>query len=113
MTTIRVRYHHEPEGWWADSPELQGFVASGRDLAEVRELVKDGVPFYLDDQRVELREEMANSAAAVVEFRLDNEHSIDVAPPGQATSAVRIKRLVTTFAPERTESVHPEAAYVA
>jgi predicted RNase H-like HicB family nuclease len=116
MTTIRVRYHREPEGWWADSPDLGGFVASGRDLAEVRELAKDGVPFYLDDEKVELVEELADSGAPVVEFHVDTEHSVSVSTESQAMSLVCIVGLETSspkFGPARTGSMYLEAAHVA
>lgn len=48
MTTVRVDYHREGTSWWADSPDLDGFVASGDSLTEVRQLVWEGLPFYLD-----------------------------------------------------------------
>lgn len=53
---VRVRYHHEPEGWWAESPDIDGFVATGQTLAEVRELVHDGVPYYTEDDEAEILE---------------------------------------------------------
>jgi predicted RNase H-like HicB family nuclease len=42
---VRLRYHHESEGWWADSPDVPGFSAAGRTLAEVRSLAIEGVEF--------------------------------------------------------------------
>lgn len=56
MTRIVVRYHEEPEGVWADSEEVPGFVAAGSSLVEVRELVAEGLPFYLKGQDYELVE---------------------------------------------------------
>ncbi len=45
MSEVRIRYHQEPEGWWADSPDLPGFSAAGETLEEVRELASAGVEF--------------------------------------------------------------------
>jgi hypothetical protein len=28
-TKVVMDYHHEPEGWWADSEDLPGFTAAG------------------------------------------------------------------------------------
>ncbi|HZJ07825.1 MAG TPA: hypothetical protein VFD59_20540 [Nocardioidaceae bacterium] len=53
---IRVRYHHEPDGWWAESSDLDGFVAAGASLDEVRGLVQEGVPFYLETDDFEIQE---------------------------------------------------------
>lgn len=49
MTQVRIRYHHEPEGWWADSPDLPGFSAAGDTLEEVRELASAGVEFATNE----------------------------------------------------------------
>lgn len=57
MASVDVIYHREPDGaWWADSPQVPGFVAGGDSLAEVRELVREGIPFYLNDDEVDIRE---------------------------------------------------------
>lgn len=50
---ITVVFHSEPEGCWADSPDIPGFSAAGDDLptlraqvdAAVRELLGDPVQF--------------------------------------------------------------------
>ena len=47
MDTVRVIYHHERDGWWADSPDLDGWSAAGDTFAEVRRLACEGVPFAL------------------------------------------------------------------
>jgi len=52
--TVRVQYHHEPEGWWAESDDVPGFVAAGATVREVRELVREGIPFYLEASLDEL-----------------------------------------------------------
>ena len=47
MDTVRVIYHHEPDGWWAESPDIDGWSAAGATYAEVVEFVEGGVPFAL------------------------------------------------------------------
>lgn len=62
---VSVRYHHEGSSWWAESPELEGFVAVGSSLPEVRELVHEGVPFYADNEHVEILEAHEKDAVVV------------------------------------------------
>lgn len=69
---IRVVYHREGDVWWADSPDLDGFVATGADLAEVRALVKEGVPFYVVDDDVELEEQAPWASGVVVTYSSDD-----------------------------------------
>jgi predicted RNase H-like HicB family nuclease len=45
---VRVIYHHEPEGWWAESPEIAGWSVAGDTYAEVRALVDAGVEIAFD-----------------------------------------------------------------
>jgi predicted RNase H-like HicB family nuclease len=45
---VVMDYHCEPEGWWADSLSLPGFLAAGASFAEVRELAHSGAEFYLE-----------------------------------------------------------------
>ncbi len=45
--TVRVLYHHEPQGWWAESPDVDGWTAAGETFERVRALVDDGVAFAL------------------------------------------------------------------
>lgn len=67
MTSIRIRYHHEDEGWWADSEDLPGWTAAGSDFAEVREQARSGVAKFAGPQ-VLLVEEGAPSAPTRPEF---------------------------------------------
>lgn len=62
---VSVRYHYEGSSWWADSPELEGFVAVGSSLPEVRDLVREGVPFYAENDRVEILEALERDAVVV------------------------------------------------
>jgi predicted RNase H-like HicB family nuclease len=54
MQPIRVIYHHEPKGWWAESPDVKGWIAAGKNYAEVLKLAEEGVPFALERDEVEL-----------------------------------------------------------
>ena len=47
MDVVRVIYHHEPAGWWAESPDADGWSAAGGSYAEVRRLAEEGVAFAL------------------------------------------------------------------
>ena len=33
METVRVIYHHEAEGWWAESPNVEDYVPAGERVA--------------------------------------------------------------------------------
>ncbi len=48
MKGVRVIYRREDNLWWAESPNVPGFVATGATLGEVRTLVREGIPFHLD-----------------------------------------------------------------
>lgn len=54
METIRVIYHHEDGGWWAESPDVERWYAAGDTYAEVAELAAEGVRFALEREDVEL-----------------------------------------------------------
>jgi predicted RNase H-like HicB family nuclease len=47
---IRMEYHQEPEGWWADSPDLPGFSAAGPTLADVREQAHEGAEYFAGEE---------------------------------------------------------------
>lgn len=48
MDSIRVIYHHEGEGWWAESPDIPGWTAVAKTYAEILKLSEEGVPFALE-----------------------------------------------------------------
>jgi len=54
MSPVRVIYHEEPEGWWAESPDVPGWSAAGETYQEVRALAEAGIPFALSQPAVEL-----------------------------------------------------------
>lgn len=48
MEPVRIIYHHEEEGWWAESPDVKGWTAVGDSYAEVLKLAEEGIPFALE-----------------------------------------------------------------
>jgi predicted RNase H-like HicB family nuclease len=46
--TVRVIYHHETDGWWAESPDVEGWSAAGDTYGEVVKLAVEGIPFALE-----------------------------------------------------------------
>ena len=54
MDKVRVIYHQEPEGWWAESPDVPGWSAAGESYGEVRALVEDGVGIALGGAAVSI-----------------------------------------------------------
>ncbi len=48
METVRVIYHHEAVGWWAESPDVEDWSAAGDTYAEVVKLAAEGIPFALE-----------------------------------------------------------------
>lgn len=48
MESVRVIYHQEPEGWWAESPDVKGWIAAGGTYSEVLKLTEEGIPFALE-----------------------------------------------------------------
>lgn len=59
MTTVRVEYHCEADQWWADSVDVEGWVAGAETLEETRDLVKEGLAFFLDVDDLDLLESYA------------------------------------------------------
>jgi predicted RNase H-like HicB family nuclease len=49
VRTVTLVYHRELEGWWAESPDIKGFVAGGETLAEARAMAEEGLRFYLSE----------------------------------------------------------------
>jgi predicted RNase H-like HicB family nuclease len=49
MTTARIIYHHEADGWWAESPDVEGWSATAVSYAEIVKLAEEGVPFALGE----------------------------------------------------------------
>src|SRR5882757_994223 len=54
MQIVQVIYHEEPEGWWAESPDVPGYGTTSESLDELRELAREGIPFYLEVEPTEI-----------------------------------------------------------
>lgn len=81
MTTqVQVVYHEELGHWWAESPDLDSFVATGETLSEVRRLVREGLPFYLQTDDVELFE-IREGGALLLDLQVHG-----VPPSGSSTA---------------------------
>lgn len=52
MDSVRVIYHREADAWWAESPDVEGWSASGETYAEVVKLAEEGIPFALDRETI-------------------------------------------------------------
>jgi predicted RNase H-like HicB family nuclease len=48
MDAVRVVYHREGEGWWAESPDIEGWSAAGDSYVEVAKLAEEGIRFALE-----------------------------------------------------------------
>jgi predicted RNase H-like HicB family nuclease len=48
MEAVRIIYRHEADGWWAESPDVEGWSAAGDSYAEVVKLAEEGIPFTLE-----------------------------------------------------------------
>ncbi len=64
MEAVRVIYHEESTGWWAESPDIPGWSAAAEGEAEVERLAAEGVRFALDSQPdVQIEERKVNRPA--------------------------------------------------
>ncbi len=48
MRNVKVVYHREPDGWWAESPDVDGWSAAAPTLAELQALAEEGIRFALE-----------------------------------------------------------------
>lgn len=65
MRQVTVTYHRENNGWWAESPDLDGYTAAASSFAQLRALVIEGVAFYLDDAPHAIAEKLDSGAELV------------------------------------------------
>lgn len=63
MRTVRVLYRAEPEGWWAESPDVPGYTAVGRDYGEVRDMAREGLPDFTGEALEYVEEIIAPSVS--------------------------------------------------
>ena len=54
MEPIRVLYHTEDGTWWADSPDVPGWIGGADTFDETRRLVEEGIPWALERDDVVL-----------------------------------------------------------
>jgi predicted RNase H-like HicB family nuclease len=47
---VRIIYHREPDGWWAESPGMERWSAAADAFAEVARLAEEGIAFVLDEE---------------------------------------------------------------
>jgi hypothetical protein len=64
MKVVTVRYHREPEGWWAETEDLPNYTAAGATYGEVRDFVFRGLPALLN-QPLDIREDLSELGIAV------------------------------------------------
>lgn len=41
-------YNRDGQDWWAEAPEVPGFVVGAVSLEETRQRVREGLPFFLE-----------------------------------------------------------------
>jgi predicted RNase H-like HicB family nuclease len=74
MEIVTVIYHKDPDGWWADSPDVPGWTATAGSLDELTHLAGEGVRFALErddvvvDARLDYGVELGVMAYADVTF---------------------------------------------
>jgi predicted RNase H-like HicB family nuclease len=63
MSEVVVKYHHESEGWWAESDDVPRFSAAGATYGEVVRQVRAALPEILDVPESNLRELIVTDSA--------------------------------------------------
>ncbi len=81
--TVTLIYHWEPEGWWADSPDLPGFSAAGATYTDVRHNAIEGAEFAADEP-VFIVEATASQPCTA---NPDGQHAPPVTVPPELTTA--------------------------
>jgi predicted RNase H-like HicB family nuclease len=66
--TIRILYHEDPRGWWAESPDIERWTVVGDTYDEVRALANEGVAFALAAAAEERGEAFEETRFADVEI---------------------------------------------
>jgi predicted RNase H-like HicB family nuclease len=102
MKQIVVTYREEEGSVWADSADLDGFVAVGETLEEVRGLVFEGLPFYLEDDDLTIFEEWEDHRPIVVleprrtGYRMfDSSHTAAAVGTRTVSRLTRVRPLLT------------------
>jgi len=66
MATVTVTYHHEPEGWWAETEAIPRFSAAGTSYDEVHEQVARSLTALLNDPALDIREQLMDDLTGIV-----------------------------------------------
>lgn len=79
MRRVTIEYHIEPDGWWAESPDLPRWTAAAVTYEELRDLVFEGLAEFGDfdpdqtavyelitDERLAVEAKSTSSAQAVI-----------------------------------------------
>ena len=53
MCRLTVIYHNEAASWWANSPDVPDFHVGGETLSQTRDLVREGLPSFLEVNQVD------------------------------------------------------------
>jgi predicted RNase H-like HicB family nuclease len=69
MRKVRVIYHLDDDGWWAESPDVPGWTGVGDSFDEVRDLAHEGLPFFAEED-LSFEEIGLPTKAASVEWKL-------------------------------------------
>lgn len=51
---IRILHHPDADGWWAESPDVEGWSAAAATYTEVVKLANDGIPLASGHQEATL-----------------------------------------------------------
>lgn len=85
---VRVIYRTEPDGVWAESPDVPGYSAIGASIEEVSKLVAEGLPQFVG-KKVELIESEASLVddlfPRAVMFPTENPYESSFGPPSTGT----------------------------
>ena len=68
MRKVRVEYHREDDGWWAESPDVEGWTAVGGSFEEVRDLSLEGLPFF-EEEELDIEEVGIPTGAAEIVWK--------------------------------------------
>lgn len=102
MRRVTVVIHQEPEGWWAESPDLDGWSAAAESLDALREQIRGGLEFFLDDT-VETVEEFAGDRDTITIFGVEGLVRLQIATSGMVIQSSRANdhwSTATTMLPE-------------
>jgi predicted RNase H-like HicB family nuclease len=91
MRVAQMIYHDEPAGWWAASPDLPGYSAAGSSYDEVRELAREGAPWFAE-QELELHHLVLPEPRVTVSASVGTRGSFAVELPSRRRPAFAIER---------------------